>query len=71
VLALWVAVGAAILLVAGALWVTARRAHDDVTPTVTAFAEFRAALGPAVAEVERERGALAATLARRRREPAR
>lgn len=69
--ALWVAIGAAVLLAGCALWVTARKARDDVTPAVTAFAEFRAALGPAVAEVQRERGALAASLARRRREPAR
>ena len=54
-LALWVAIGVAGMLILVALGVVARRTADEVTPTVRAFEEFRAALRPAVAAAAQER----------------
>ncbi len=51
---LWVLAIGIVLLGAAALTFAARRTRDEIAPTVQAFAEFRAALQPAVAALHTE-----------------
>jgi hypothetical protein len=51
---LWVLVVGLIALGAILLAVALRRTHDEMSPAIQAFADFRAALTPAVARLKRE-----------------
>ncbi len=51
---LWVIVVLAVVASAAVLLLTARRAHDEITPTIEAFDRFRAAMGPMVASLRVE-----------------
>lgn len=51
---LWVLVVALIALGAIVLALAFRRTHDEMSPAIQAFAEFRAALTPAVARLKRD-----------------
>ena len=51
---LWVLVVGLIALGGILLAVASRRTHDEVAPAIKAFAEFRAALTPAVVRLKRE-----------------
>lgn len=51
---IWVLVVAMIALGAILLALALRRTHDEMSPAIQAFAEFRAALTPAVARLKRD-----------------
>ena len=51
---LWVVVILAVAASAVLLLRAARRAHDEITPTIEAFDRFRAAMGPSVAALRVE-----------------
>jgi hypothetical protein len=61
---LWVLVVGLITLGAILLALAFRRTHDEISPAIQAFAEFRAALTPAVARLKRETRDARATVGR-------